>query len=79
MSFLYGIREMKRRWFQFFSTLLHNSYSGFLITHNIYTGFLKNFCAPGLNCYSCPERTLTEAKKFCKIPKGQAKELAGQE
>ena len=45
---------MKRRWFQFFSTLLHNSYSGFLITHNIYTGFLKNFCAPGLNCYSCP-------------------------
>ncbi|RKX57899.1 MAG: 4Fe-4S ferredoxin [Thermodesulfobacteriota bacterium] len=45
---------MKRRWSQFFSALLHNSYPGFLITHNIYTGFLKNFCAPGLNCHSCP-------------------------
>lgn len=43
-----------RRLIQFFSTLLHNAYLGFPITGNIYTGSLKRFCAPGLNCYSCP-------------------------
>ncbi|MCS7150534.1 MAG: 4Fe-4S binding protein [Caldimicrobium sp.] len=36
------------------STLLHNGYFGFLTTGNIYTGPLKSYCAPGLNCYSCP-------------------------
>ncbi len=45
---------MKRRWVQFFSTLTHNGYLGFLIKGSIYTGFFKNFCGPGLNCYSCP-------------------------
>ncbi|MFN4132077.1 MAG: 4Fe-4S binding protein [Caldimicrobium sp.] len=43
-----------RRPVQILSTLLHNSYFGFLFTGNIYTGFFKRFCGPGLNCYSCP-------------------------
>lgn len=43
-----------RRAIQIISTLIHNSYFGFPFTGNIYTGSLKQFCAPGLNCYSCP-------------------------
>lgn len=43
-----------RRITQLISTLLHNGYFGFPLTGNIYTGGLKQFCAPGLNCYSCP-------------------------
>ncbi len=39
---------------QIISTLLHNSYFGFLFTGNLYTGYFKRFCGPGLNCYSCP-------------------------
>jgi len=45
---------MKRKWVQLISTIIHNGYPGFLITHNIYSGIFKNFCAPGLNCHSCP-------------------------
>jgi polyferredoxin len=45
---------MKRKWVQLVSTLIHNGYPGFLLKGGIYTGFLKNFCGPGLNCYSCP-------------------------
>ncbi len=43
-----------RRTIQILATLLQNGYTGFLSTGNIYTGALKRFCAPGLNCYSCP-------------------------
>jgi len=43
-----------RRTAQLFSTALQNGYLGFLSTGGIYTGFLKRFCAAGLNCYSCP-------------------------
>ncbi|MCS7199126.1 MAG: 4Fe-4S binding protein [Caldimicrobium sp.] len=39
---------------QTFSTIIHNGYGGFLFTGNLYTGPLKGYCAPGLNCYSCP-------------------------
>lgn len=45
---------MKRKWVQLISTFIHNGYFGFLVNSKIYTGFLKNFCGPGLNCYSCP-------------------------
>ncbi|PMP67674.1 MAG: 4Fe-4S ferredoxin [Thermodesulfobacterium geofontis] len=45
---------MKRKWIQITSTLVHNGYLGFLLNNNTYTGFLKSFCAPGLNCFSCP-------------------------
>ncbi len=43
-----------RRLIQILSTLLHNGYIGFFSTGSIYTGYLKSFCGPGLNCYSCP-------------------------
>ncbi|MCS7279020.1 MAG: 4Fe-4S binding protein [Thermodesulfobacteriaceae bacterium] len=43
-----------RKWVQIVSTFFHNGYLGFLNTSQIYNGFLKNFCAPGLNCHSCP-------------------------
>jgi polyferredoxin len=43
-----------RRFFQIFSTIIHNGYPGFLATGSIYTGYFKKFCGPGLNCYSCP-------------------------
>ncbi|MFN3505547.1 MAG: 4Fe-4S binding protein [Caldimicrobium sp.] len=43
-----------RRTLQIASSLLHNSYFGFISTGSIYTGTLKRFCGPGLNCYSCP-------------------------
>jgi len=46
---------MKRRPFQLISTIITNSYiKGILFGHVIYTGSLKYFCAPSLNCYSCP-------------------------
>ena len=44
----------KRKWSQLIFTIFHNSYWGFIFTGNIYTGFFKRFCAPGLNCSSCP-------------------------
>ncbi len=44
----------KRRFIQILSTILHNGYINSIFTYNIYTGFLKKFCAPGLNCHSCP-------------------------
>lgn len=45
---------MKRRIVQVFSLFLHNGYLVFPFTKTLYTGPLKGFCAPGLNCYSCP-------------------------
>jgi polyferredoxin len=35
-------------------TALSNGYAGGFLKGQIYTGPLKNFCLPGLNCYSCP-------------------------
>ena len=44
----------KRNFLQFLVAVCANSYLGFLLRPGIYTGWLKNFCFPGLNCYSCP-------------------------
>ena len=47
-------KPSKRRLIQLYSALLYNAnFQGFK-TGNIYTGGTKNFCVPGLNCYSCP-------------------------
>lgn len=43
-----------RRYIQTAITFINNSYFGFIFTKRIYQGQLKVFCAPGLNCYSCP-------------------------
>ncbi len=44
----------KRRLIQLYAALLFNANLRGFATGRIYTGRLKNFCAPGLNCYSCP-------------------------
>ena len=44
----------KRRLIQLYSALLFNCYIKGYITGDIFKGATKNFCTPGLNCYSCP-------------------------
>lgn len=48
------INESKRHGAQAFWALLSNSYLPGFFQGKIYKGKLKNFCVPGLNCYSCP-------------------------
>lgn len=50
--------ETVRKWVQSLMTFLTNGYWAFPVTRTIYQGPLKTFCAPGLNCYSCPAATL---------------------
>ena len=45
---------MKRRLIQLAATVLSNPYAANFFDGKIYRGGLKNFCAPGLNCWSCP-------------------------
>ena len=46
--------EWKRHGVQALWALLTNSYLLGFVHGKIYKGKLKNFCVPGLNCYSCP-------------------------
>ena len=46
--------EWFRHWVQTTWALLTNSYLIGFFQGKIYTGKLKNFCIPGMNCYSCP-------------------------
>ncbi|WP_168356677.1 4Fe-4S binding protein [Petralouisia muris] len=46
--------EWKRHKIQVLWALLTNSYLIGFFQGRIYRGKLKNFCVPGLNCYSCP-------------------------
>jgi len=43
-----------RRWTQFLSTVLSNSYTGSIYTNTVSNHTLKGICVPFLNCYSCP-------------------------
>lgn len=45
---------MVRRAVQAVSALVQNAWLAFPWTGNIYQGGAKKFCAPGLNCHSCP-------------------------
>lgn len=45
---------MKRSYIQIVATALSNGYVAGFFKGKIYTGKTKYFCAPGLNCYSCP-------------------------
>lgn len=47
----------RRRIIQIFSALLMNPHIENFLAGKIYRGDLKIFCAPGLNCYSCPAAT----------------------
>ena len=43
-----------RKAVQIISTFLTNGHLSGFVTGQIYSGKLKNFCVPGMNCYSCP-------------------------
>lgn len=49
-----GVNEWKRHRIQALWALLTNSYLVGFVQGKIYKGKIKNFCVPGLNCYSCP-------------------------
>lgn len=49
--------ELKRKLIQIAAFGFTNARIGGLASGKIYTGPWKNFCAPGLNCYSCPAAT----------------------
>ncbi len=44
----------RRKLIQLYCALLFNANLKGFISGNIYTGQSKKFCAPGINCYSCP-------------------------
>lgn len=44
----------KRKLMQLYFALLFNANLKGFVTGNIYQGNTKKFCAPGINCYSCP-------------------------
>lgn len=46
--------SIKRKIIQIAAFGITNSHIGNFTQGKIYTGKWKNFCAPGLNCYSCP-------------------------
>lgn len=45
---------MRRRLIQLAATILTNPFAANFLSGRLYRGELKNFCAPGLNCWSCP-------------------------
>ena len=56
---MYRAWIMKRRLIQLAATFLTNPYAGNFFSGRLYRGELKNFCAPGLNCWSCPAAALS--------------------
>lgn len=50
---------MKRRLIQLAATILTNPHAANFLSGKLYRGDLKNFCAPGLNCWSCPAATFS--------------------
>lgn len=47
-------QNIKRKIIQFIAFGLNNIHAGHFLTGKLYTGPWKNFCHPGLYCYSCP-------------------------
>lgn len=50
---------MKRKLIQVAATILTNPHATNFLSGKLYRGELKNFCAPGLNCWSCPAATFS--------------------
>ena len=50
---------MRRRLIQLAATILTNPFATNFFSGRLYRGELKNFCAPGLNCWSCPAAALS--------------------
>lgn len=44
----------RRKFIQLYTALLFNANLKGFVSGNIYKGDTKKFCAPGINCYSCP-------------------------
>lgn len=53
MNFINKLKNL-RLWVQIIFVGMTNSYTTGFSKGTIYSGTLKNFCTPGLNCYSCP-------------------------
>ena len=51
---MYRAGLMKRRFIQLAALILTNPHAANFLSGKLYRGDLKNFCAPGLNCWSCP-------------------------
>lgn len=47
-------QSIRRKCIQIAAFGLSNAHAGNLLTGKLYTGPWKNFCNPGLHCYSCP-------------------------
>lgn len=56
MKLTQGIR---RKLIQFIAFGLSNLHAGNIVNGKLYTGPWKQFCNPGLHCYSCPAATLS--------------------
>lgn len=52
-------QNIKRKIIQFIAFGLSNLHAGNLLTGKLYTGPWKNFCNPGLHCYSCPAASVS--------------------
>lgn len=52
-----NLSEKRRKLIQIVSAVLYNTNLKGLQELKIYQGDMKNFCVPGLNCYSCPLTT----------------------
>ena len=64
------INDWPRHGIQALWAALTNSHVSGFVTGKIYTGKMKNVCVPGLNCYSCPQRSLSY-----RIPSGSDRKL----
>jgi len=53
------MKNFQRRMIQLAATVLTNPFAANFFAGRIYRGGLKNFCAPGLNCWSCPAAALS--------------------
>ncbi len=53
-AWLHRHKPSKRRLIQLYAALLYNANIKGFFSGDIYQGKTKNFCVPGLNCYSCP-------------------------
>ena len=51
-------QEMKRKIVQVAAFVYSNTYIGNFVSGQIYKGRWKQFCNPGMNCYSCPAARL---------------------
>ena len=53
------MKIFRRRLIQMAATVLTNPYATNFFSGKLYRGELKNFCSPGLNCWSCPAATFS--------------------